>query len=175
MYTLNSGETIDIRINGKASVYESCWAQVQDVSVRRSKPNLQAGAREEQVKGDTLEDFQQTIARPQPFEGWLYPAGEVAGKDVFLLNVSDKPTVLAVCAARALPDSPVYCVEKPALIPVSPKQTVVLGIRNLHRPYLLIQSAVKVDAIFGFLRPESGIRRTFSTESSIDFNDPSRQ
>jgi hypothetical protein len=130
------------------------------------------------VKGDTLEDFQQAIASPQRFERWF---GEVADRNVFLLNVSNERTTLEVCPSMAAPYASrrlivLPCDKKTAIhIPVNPKQTVVLGLRNAHRPDLLIQSAVRVDAVFGFLRRESGTKRTFSTESSIDFDDPPRR
>ena len=172
MYTLKSGETIDIRLDGRALVYESCWARVEDVSIPRSKLNLQASAREEQVEGDTLEDFQQTIASPKRFEGWF---GEVADRNVFLLNISVKPTVLEVCEGNCNPFTSLTCAKKTAIhVPVNPKQTVVLDLRKAHGSPL-IRSAVPVDAVFGFLRRESGTRRTFSTESSIDFDNPPRR
>jgi hypothetical protein len=172
LYTLKPGEMVDIRIDGQqVSYYESCWARVEDVSIRKSKPSLQVSAREEQVTGNTLEDHPQTIARSSPAGRWLVSAVAVGDRSAFFLNVSDKPTLLNVCSADTAWRPSCSRNGSGTHVAVNPRQSVVLKFRNLRQPYLLVESSVRVNAIFGLLRLEPGTRRVFSTESSVNFDE----
>jgi len=174
LYTLKPGETVDIRIDGQSSSSESCWARVEDVSRERSKPSLQASAREEQVNGNTLEDYPQITARPTSAGRWLTPAVAVRGRSMFFLNISDRSTVLKVCSTDA---SGQFCGSNgPGIsqIAVDPRQSVAIKFRSLRKRYLLIESSIRVTAVVGILRPESPTSRVFSTKSSITFDDSAR-
>jgi hypothetical protein len=140
MYTLGPGETVDIRIDGHmVSNDESSWAKVEDVSTPRSKPSLQASAREEQLNGDTLDDFPQTVARAASAGRWVSPAAEVRSRNVFFLNVSDQSTVLNICSTDAAQWRSCSSSESGGFpVTVNPRQSVVLTIGRVRKRYLLI-------------------------------------
>ncbi len=175
LYTLQPGGTVDIRIDGPHAALESCWARIEDVSRRRSRPGLEAAAREERLQGDRLEVFSQTVARTAVAGRWLSPAGAVGGKSLFFLNISDKSAAIGVCAT----DDPrlLSCRRDGSVAPrvtVNPRQSVVLKVRRVGKQYLLIESTARIPSIVGILRSESGTSRVFSTESAIDFDDPAQ-
>jgi len=136
LYTLKPGETIDIRIGVQSSSSERCWARVEDMSSRRSKPSLRVSAGEEHLNGDVLEDYQQTTASPRLVRRWLNSARAVSGRNVLFLNVSDKPTIISVCSTFSSPDCDRTGTTR---IGVNAKQMVVLSVRKIGRPYLLIK------------------------------------
>lgn len=165
LYTVNPHDSVEIRIEGDKSKDEMCWARIEDVSQRKSKPSLQANARAEEVNGNKLENFPQRVAKPERNNRWLSPAASVSNRDLFFLNTSDKATVLTVCPFDAV----VPCTG-PIRVAVNPKQSVVLKVGTIRRSYLLIRSSVTVSAVIGLLRAGSSTTRVFSAESSIDFN-----
>jgi hypothetical protein len=165
VYTVSPHGGVDIRIEGNSSKDEMCWARIEDVSQRKSKPSLQANARAEEVNGNKLEEFPQRVAKPERNNHWLSPAASVSNRDLFFLNTSDKATVLDICSI----DIRTACRES-IRVRVEAKQSVVLKVGTLRKTYLLIQSSVTVPAVIGLLRAGPSTSRVFSTESSIDFN-----
>jgi hypothetical protein len=75
LYTVAAQSTIDVRVEGSGLYYQYCWAQVTEVSTRRSSPALEIEAREEQVIGNTLEEFPQSAVPVYHYDYWLsHPA-----------------------------------------------------------------------------------------------------
>jgi hypothetical protein len=174
LYRLKPRETVEIRIEDPATDYESCWARVADVSNPRSRPSLLVSAREEEVKGNHLEEYPQTASLPATAGRWVTDASAVSERKVLFLNISGQATALKVCGANSPRSS---CDGKSAAtshVTANPRQSVVLRIATLRKPYLVIESSTNGAAIIGLLRPESGTSRVYSSETSVTFDDPAR-
>ena len=174
LYTLKGGATADIRIDGQTSLYESCWARIEDVSVPRQKPALQASAREERVVGNRLENYPKTVGHLAPAARWVTLAQTASEKRIFFLNVSNESTVLKVCATDDARNGCDTRNRRTSTVTANAKQSVVLDVARLRSRYFLIESSNRVDAIIGLLRPEEGTSRVFSSETSITFEEPAR-
>ncbi len=171
---LSPGQSIDIRIEEPTTGNRLSWARIQDVSKNKSGQPLEVSARVEKVSGNQLEDFPAYASRPDRAGHWLSPASAVSNRNLFFLNISGTPTVLEICSVNIHP----RCAadgEKPLRTAVKPGQSIILKIGSLKKRSLSIRSAPGVTSVIGLMQPEMPSTREYSSESSVSFDEPSRQ
>jgi len=170
LYTIAARSTVDVRVEGGGSEYQYCWAQVEDVSARRSGPALKIEALVEQVVGDKLEEFPESTAPIYRYDHWLSPSSAVSGEHLFFLNTSDEPVKLEICSVNTFPNCSADG-SKAVRITMNAKQSMVFRMGTVRRRFLLIQCHPVVPFVIGLLRSASPITREYSSDSSISFDE----
>jgi hypothetical protein len=163
---------LDIRIEAPSAVSVGCWARVQQVSGVRG-PEFQLRAFVESLKGNQLEDFDRPPGAASANSAWAFPAAQIAGEQLYILNASETPTTLTFCSASK-PD-PKACDKKGAKAVrrlANPKQAVLLEVLNFPKKYLIAESSRPGRAIIEVFNDKPGHRRVFTSESSISFEGP---
>jgi hypothetical protein len=171
-FTVEPHQTSDIRIDGATTVAVLCWARVAELS-GAALSGIQLRAFLETLSGNQLEDFDRQPGQAIENSTWALPAMEVAGQQLYVLNASDKPTMLTFCAANKL--EPKACERKstrPARQLLNPKQAVLVNVQKFRQKYLITESSKPGRAIVQVFSDLPGRRRFFSSESSISFGTP---
>lgn len=162
----------DVRIEAQTTTPVMCWARVNEISGVRGRA-VQLRAFLETLKGNQLEDFDREPALASANASWAFLASEVAGEQLYILNASDKATVLTFCAANK--PYAKECNRKgsnPVTRLAKPRQAVLLGVKTFHKKYLITQSSEPGRAILEVFNDKPGHRRVYTSESSISFDTP---
>ena len=92
-FTIEPHQTSDIRIDGATTVAVLCWARVAELS-GAALSGIQLRAFLETLSGNQLEDFDRQPGQAIENSTWALPAMEIAGQQLYILNASDKATML---------------------------------------------------------------------------------
>jgi hypothetical protein len=171
-FAVEPHKTLDIRIEGPSTISVLCWARVSlDAGLRG--PGVQLRAFLETLNGNQLEDFDRKPAQAMGNAAWAIPEAQVAGQQLYVLNASEKPTILTFCIADKV--DPKECRRKGANAvhrSANPGQAVLVEVKKFRKKYFLTQSSQPGRAIVQVFNDEPGHRRVYSSESSISFDTP---
>ena len=169
-FTVAPRKDLDVRIEAATNAPVLCWARVNQKSGIQG-PEIQLQAFIETLKGNQLEDFDRKPAPATANAAWAMLGANVAGQQLYVLNASEKQTVLTFCAANR-PD-PKACEHKganPVRRVANPRQAVLIDIRKFTKKYLITLSSQPGRAIIEVFNDQPGHRRVYTSESSISFD-----
>jgi hypothetical protein len=165
-YDLQPGATLDVRIDAKTEDAEMCWARVI------LPDNVRVRGFVEILEGNALEDFPRAPHQVSDLPRWVTLSDRIQGKQMYFLNAADRPTVVAFCAARqATADA---CQKKgtpSARFRVGPRQSISVQVRKLRGRFFITESSAPEAAVLVLFDNGPGIRKTFGSNSSIEFGD----
>jgi hypothetical protein len=171
-FIVEARKGLDIRIDGTATAAMLCWARVTEESGMRG-PEIQLRAFLETLHGNQLEDFDRGPGQATANSAWAILEHEIAGEQLYVLNATDKPTVLTFCIGNK-PD-PHECKRKganPVRRLANPRQAILVDVKTFRKKYLITQSSQPGRAIIEVFNDQPGHRRFYSSESSISFDTP---
>jgi hypothetical protein len=171
-FAVEPHKALDIRIDAQSVVAVLCWARVSVFSGMRG-PGIQLRAFLETLNGNQLEDFDREPSLASGNSAWALPEPEIAGQQLYVLNASDKPTVLTFCVANK-PEAKA-CQSKganPVHRLANPRQAILVDVKKFRKKYLIAESSEPGRAIIQVFNDQPGHRRVYSSESSISFDTP---
>jgi hypothetical protein len=166
-------EMREIRINSPTGEEESCWAKVTELSEDTA---LEVDASVEILNGNAVESFSRKARDPSANDVWVTRAADVEGKQVYFLNVFDRPTTLEFCATNRREQRSCQAQGRTsaARFRVQPNQAVAVQVKKLRQRYFIAESTVPGRAILLLFTDGPGSKRVFSSESSVEFDTPER-
>lgn len=170
---LAAREMRDIRIDSPNGDEESCWARVTELSAAAA---VDVDASVEILKGNAIESFPRRAKDPSANDVWVSRAAEVEGKQVYFLNVFDRPTTLEFCATNHREQRTCRTPGRNAAarFRVNPNQSIAVQVKKLRQRYFIAESTVPGKAILLLFTDGPGSRHVFSSESSVEFDAPVR-
>ena len=170
---LAAGEMRDIRIDSPNGDEESCWAKVSELS---EDPAVEVDASVEILKGNAIESYPRKAKDPSANDVWVSRAAEVEGKQVYFLNVFNRPTTLEFCTTNRREQRSCQAPGRNAAarFRVNPNQAIAVQVKKLRQRYFIAESTVPGRAILLLFTDGPGSKRVFSSESSIEFEAPVR-
>jgi hypothetical protein len=107
---------------------------------------------------------------------WVSRAAAVEGKQLYFLNVFDRPTTLEFCATNQREQRTCQAQGRSAAarFRVNPNQAIAVQVKKLRQRYFIAESTVPGKAILLLFTDGPGSKRVFSSESSIEFEAPTR-
>ncbi len=171
-YMVDPHQMREIRISAETIVPVPCWARVGQMS-GVAGPAIQIRASLETLLGDKLEEFDRHPSQASADSFWAIPQPEVSGRQLYILNVADHPTILTFCIANK--PEPKECRHKgvnPIRRLAKPKQAVVVNIDKFTKKYLIAESSEPGRAIIQIFNDEPGRRKFYGAESTISFDTP---
>jgi hypothetical protein len=166
-------EMREIRIDSPAGEEESCWAKVMELS---DDAAVEVEASVEILKGNAIESFPRRAKDPSANDVWVTRATDVEGKQVYFLNVFDRPTTLEFCATNRKEQRTCQAQGRiaAARFRVKPNQAIAVQVKKLRQRYFIAESTVPGRAILLLFTDGPGSKRVFSSESSVEFDAPGR-
>jgi len=170
-FDLAPRETREIRIDSPNGEEESCWAKVMELS---EEPTLEVDGSVEMLKGNAIESYARKAKDPSAHDVWVSRAAGVEEKQVYFLNVFDRPITLAFCATNRPEQRTCQAQGRTAAarFRVNPNQSVAVQVKKLRQRYFIAQSTVPGRAILLLFTDGPGSRHVFSSESSVEFDAP---
>ncbi|HUI79947.1 MAG TPA: hypothetical protein VLY24_18600 [Bryobacteraceae bacterium] len=164
-------EMREIRIDSPNGDQESCWAKVTELS---EAPALQVDGSVEMLNGNAIVSFARKAKDPTANDVWVSLAAEIEGKQLYFLNVFDRPTTLEFCATnnREQRSCQVGSQKAAARFEVNPNQAVAVQVKKLRQRYFIAQSTAPGRAILLLFTDGPGTKRVFSSDSSVEFETP---
>lgn len=159
----------EIRIDGPTGNEESCWAKVTELS---DDPAVEVDASIEMLKGNAIETFSRKAKSPSANDVWVTRAAEVEGKEVYFLNVFDRPTTLEFCATNNREQRTCQAQRRTAAarFRVNPNQSVAVQVKKLRQRYFIAESTDPGKAILLLFTDGPGSKRVFSSDSSVEYD-----
>ncbi len=171
---LNGPRILEVVLGGAMPSQGSAWIRIMQSHEDRV-PDLEVTAFVEVLKDNKISDFRRSTVEPHQVRALTIRASEVRGQDIYFLNVSDRSTMVTFCVGNKVERDP--CVKKDSLADrslVKPNQFVVLTVKKFTERYFFVESSQPGSAILAKLIPTNGITKVFTSESSINFGEPSR-
>jgi hypothetical protein len=168
-FVVRPRERLDVRIEAKAEKDELAWATVAEAA---GSDTLAIRASIEVLEGDRILDFERQEYEPSTSDSWSLPSSEVPGGWVYFLNASETETTIRFCGVIVARKR--ACNENDAArgsFEMEARHSVVFHVETPRLKYLMVESSRPSGAVILLLRPAAGRGRTFSTESSIRFED----
>lgn len=165
----------DVRIDGKTETDQTCWVKVSEVPEDSGMPDLRVEGFVEILNGNIIEDFPRAAHEPRKEGHWVSRASSVESRSLYFLNVAEETTVVTFCAADRGPRA--VCQKsgsRAARYVVKPNQSISVQVRKLRRKYFVIETSAPGEVILVMFDDGPGIKRVFSSKSSIDFGEPVR-
>jgi hypothetical protein len=172
-WDLAAREMREIRIDSPNGDEESCWAKVTELS---DDAAVEVEASIEILKGNAIESYPRKAKDPSANDVWVSRALDVEGKQVYFLNVFDRPTTLEFCATNHREQRSCQTQGRTAAarFRVNPNQAIAVQVKKLRQRYFITQSTVPGKAILLLFTDGPGSKRVFSSESSVEFEAPAR-
>ena len=166
-------EMREIRIDSPNGVEESCWAKVTELSEEAA---VDVDASVEMLKGNAIESYPRKAKSPSANDVWVSRAADVEGKQLYFLNVFDRPTTLEFCATNRREQRTCEAQGRGAAARyrVNPNQAIAVQVKKLRQRYFIAQSTVPGKAIVLLFTDGPGSKRVFSSDSSVEFDAPVR-
>jgi hypothetical protein len=170
-WEIPAGGTREIRIDSPNGAEESCWAKVTEISQDSA---LEVDGSVEMLHGNAIESFSRKAKAPSARDVWVSLSAEIAGKQVYFLNIYDQPTTLEFCATNNREQRTCLLPSRTATarFRVNPNQAIAVQVKKLRQKYFIAQSTVPGRAILLLFADGPGSRRVFSSDSSVEFEKP---
>jgi hypothetical protein len=147
------------------------WARVEQVS---GDSGLDVKASTEFLRGNQIATYLVQPKLPSPFSVWSGLRSSFPGRGLYFLDLGQVPVHLTICAAETQVK---HCgIREQVLVNrvIRPKETMAMRLPETDKPMLVIEASPRSRAIVGILGPQRGTVRNFSSESSIQFEEPDR-
>ena len=168
-----AGAMREIRIDSPNGDQESCWAKLTELS---DEPAVEVDATIEMLHGNAIESYSRKAKDPSANEVWVSRSAEIEGKQVYFLNMFDRPTTIEFCATNNREQRTCLAPSRTAAVRflVNPNQAIAVQIKKLRQKYFIAQSTVPGRAILLLFTDGPGSKHVFSSDSSVDFGKPVR-
>jgi len=167
VFEVEPGMSADVRVDGKSSEYEMCWARVALAD------GVGARGFVEVLEGNALEDFPREIHDLSSDPRWVTLASRVQGKQMYFLNAAAEPTMVSFCAVNQAP--PNACEKKGTRLAryrVGPNQSLSVEVRKLRGRFFVTESSMPGAAVLALFDNGPGMKKVFGSKSSINFGEP---
>lgn len=168
--SISAHETAEVRIEKpNTQKREASWARITGPD----DSSLEIHAFSEVLHDNIVETYQRELGVASTRNPWIIPSSDVSGKTLYFLNTTEKAGDVTFCfqeiPSRGGCPNGVSC----SRYSLKPRQAIVVQPGRTRARYFVVQSS-SLRAMIVVLWSGPGDRKMFSSDSTIQFGDPTQ-